>query len=436
MEKQEAELLENNKQLMIYAFKDSLTGLSNMEVIKATILEYSLKGKEFFLAFMGLKNFSTINDSLGRATGDKLLREIGCNLNELIKEGEIIGRIYSDEFVIISCEQDKEIFRKRINEILHGIEKKYIINNYEIYIFIKCGIVHFPDDTDDPEQIISLAGHAMNLFKRNNIKINFYDKVLKHESEVMLRNENYLMRGLENGEFRLVYQPIIDAKTDKLVDFEALLRWECCDIDYYVGPDVFIPILERLGLIHEVGRFVIREAFKMLYKLNVVMNKNVSISINLSIVQFERFDFIDYIVNTALEEKINLEDVIFELTESLFINEDNKFLQNLYDIKSLKAKIALDDFGVGFSSFYRLSKLPIDILKIDKTFISNIEDNMVIVESIIKLAHDLGMKVISEGVEYKNELMYLKEKSCDLIQGYYYSKPLEKDVALMYEVSK
>jgi diguanylate cyclase (GGDEF)-like protein/PAS domain S-box-containing protein len=419
-------------QLAYQANYDLLTGLPNRYYLQG-YLEAHLSRLNFeslyaTLMMLDIDNMKFINDTFGHAFGDLLLREIAARLKKLYGEGSFVARFVGNQFVIIpevtsvadNMRLQAEILRKAMNEV-------YLVKGTEVLATASVGVVSYPEDGESVENLLKNAEVAMyEAKKQGKNTVAFYTSELNIQVENRLSMETRLHKALSRGEFSLHYQPQISLKTGSIIGMEALLRWKTGS-DGFVSPAQFIPVLEETGLILEVGEWVLHEACNQ----SVVWEKNglndLRVSVNISALQFMRSD-LDVTVRHVLQESgLDPKKLCLELTESMIMIDSSRTMEKLESLTSLGITLSLDDFGTGYSSLEYLGRLPIHELKIDQSFVrrmSNTKNDAAVVNTIIAMGHGLGMDLVAEGVESKEQLDYLYEKQCGIIQGFLFSKPL------------
>lgn len=422
---------ENINKINHFKNRDELTGLNNRkrlnELVKEKLLSYSNKEYRSALLIIDLDNFKLINDSYGHLCGDELLKRFAEDLKTIVKDENYIGRFGGDEFLIFlsDIESLDEInkFNNRVEEML---KKPYVINNNTIYITVSIGIGLFPDDGEKFETLLKSADAAMYKAKsdgKNQWKM-FNNNISKEISRIYLIQKG-LRKALDENEIYVVYQPKISLKNNEVNGFEALVRWNSKEIGF-VSPGEFIPIAENTKLIIKIGKFVLREVFKKVKYLIDEGYDNFKIAVNLSEIQLREGDLFEYFNSLVNEFKISSKYIEVEITESMIMKSIDKNIEYLQQIRNLGTSIALDDFGTGYSSLNHLTKLPIDVLKIDRSFIKEMtrnKKNKYVVENIIELSHKLNIEVVAEGVEELRQVEYLEEMNCDMVQGFYFSRP-------------
>lgn len=433
------------QQLQVQAQYDNLTGLPNRLLLQQRLklaMEHSqATDSSFWLVFIDLDDFKYINDTLGHRSGDELLTKVADRLKKSIPETDTVARFGGDEFIFILQDTTKDANRMRVlNRMLADLEKPFLINDNEINITFSAGVSVYPCDAISKDALISNADIAMYQAKalgKNNIQ--FYTREMNEKITNRIRLETHLRKALELNELELHYQPKIDVKTKQMVGVEALIRWRNSEFGQ-VPPNQFIPLAEESGLIIPIGEWVLRTACAQAVAWRKQGLGDLSMAVNLSARQFGQRNLISTISKIIEETQIDPAHLELELTESMMMHDADYAKQQLKQIKKLGIHLSIDDFGTGHSSLAYLRDLPVDTLKIDKSFIDDIaqhNDEMPIVASIIALAKNLKLHTVAEGVETKAQVQYLERMGCELIQGYYFSKPVSasKIAALMTEHS-
>lgn len=423
----------NEERLYRLAHFDELTYLPNRKSIldKLNYLIKVSKGMNlsFYIVFIDIDSFKKINDSMGHHIGDLFISDAAKRLKASIHKSDFIGRIGGDEFALIIQRRlsDKEVF-KYIDKIRKHFLQPFIIEGNEITSSASFGIASFPYDGVGQVELMKNADTAMYKAKelgKNNVQ--FFEKSMKEELLEKLNLENELKSALYNNEFFLVFQPIYNLRTGTIRGFETLLRWNSKVLGM-VAPDKFIPVAEELGIIIPLGEWIIRTACKTFKKLQDKYKlEETVLAINLSVKQLESPNIVESIKYILKETNFDPNLLEIEITESTFMNSIHKTKSTLEKLQDMRISISLDDFGTGYSSLSYLRQLPIDILKIDRTFINDIlksDRNVEIIGSIIDLSHNLDIAVIAEGIEEEIQLRHLRKLKCDYVQGYLMSKPL------------
>lgn len=415
------------------AHHDALTELPN-RLLFGERLEQAFKrtmrhGGNVSILIIDIDRFKVINDTLGHDTGDLMLKEIANRLKKCVKSGDTVARFSGDEFVVLLDNMSHaNTIVPVVRRILSELEKSYRLPERELYITASIGISLYPMDGADVPSMVKHAEVAMYRAKETSNKYQFYSEELGALALKRLNMEASLRSAINNNEFVLNYQPQISLKTNDMIGVEALIRWNHPELGL-ITPDNFIPILEETGLINEVGEWVLETTIKQCKNWNEQSREPVRVSINVSSKQLvNQTLFVNYIESIVSSVDIPLDLIEIEITESLLMLDPDSVVEMLNRFRSLGISVAIDDFGTGYSSLSYLKRLPIDKLKIDKSFVMDIcsdKDSKAIASAIISMAHDLGMKVIAEGVEELEQLEFLKSKGCDYVQGYYVGRPLE-----------
>lgn len=422
------------------AYYDYLTGLPNRQVILDTLQKMTSYKDEiknnFTVIFADLDNFSNINDSLGHDAGDILLKDVSRRWKRHIKSGNLIGRWGGDEFVFIikNITFDNYHVISILNKLQNELDKPFLFESQKIYLTSSFGAATFPTDAQNSEDLLKYSDIAMYKAKSNN-KNNyvFFNSTMEKELLEKSALENNLKGALNNNEFYLVFQPILECKKKNIRGFEVLTRWNSKELGE-ISPEVFIPLAEKNNLINELGNWIIKEALLKFKKLSEISEEKLTLSINISLHQFMDSSFTQFLKNTISDLNIEPSDIELEITESVFVVYPDHVKKVLNKIKELGISISLDDFGTGYSSLVSLQNLPIDILKIDREFINNINKNNTItfIDEIISIAHKLGINTVAEGVETDYQIKFLQNYNCDFVQGFYFSKPLIFEDAIGY----
>jgi diguanylate cyclase (GGDEF)-like protein/PAS domain S-box-containing protein len=433
-DKKEKEKIINN-----LAYYDVLTNLPNklyfQEQFNSRIAVAKRAGKKIALMFIDLDNFKGINDTFGHLVGDQFLKEASVRIKTTIREEDIFGRFGGDEFAILVEDfnklSDLGILSQKIIDIFN---EPFILNNTNVYSGASIGISIYPDNGKTYTEVLRTADTAMYYVKETGKGgYKFYLQSMNDKISNRMLLESALVTALHKNEFHLVYQPKVNVEENNVFGMEALLRWNNPSIGF-VGPDIFIPIAEDNGKIYQIGLFVIKQALIDTKKLHKI-GKKIVVSINVSIKQLENDNFIYDLKSIIDEVGVLREYVELEITENQVMKDIDVTLLKLNEITNSGINISIDDFGTGYSSLSYLKKLPADIIKIDKSFVLDInddEDNKAIVSAIIAMAKSLNKNIIAEGSETKEHIDTLLELGCKNIQGYYFSKPLVIDEFTKY----
>lgn len=429
-------LLQTNFQ----ANHDFLTGLKNryyfIGYLQTLMPSLQQSHTWSYLLLIDLDYFKTINDSLGHDIGDHLLQEVSNRIDKQKDEGSLLARLGGDEFVVVGLEYyEKSVCQKQseamANNILKALKKSYSVDLHNLYISASIGVSLIDGQNNDASRLIKEADIAMYEAKdRGRDGVIVFDDAMQERVEHNLEVEQLLYFALENNELSLNYQPQLD-RDENIVGAEALARWNNKKLGP-ISPEDFIPIAEKTGSIIEIGHFIMETAFRTLCEWQQQGVSVEQFSINVSMRQFFYYDFVNDVF--ALCEKYLDEEsrkkVVFEVTESIIAEDVDKVVAIMEKIKSLGIRFSMDDFGTGYSSLSYLKNLPIDEIKIDRSFVSELNKeatDQVMVRSILYMAKHFDLKVVAEGVETEEQLNILRNGHCDFYQGYYYSAPLSYD---------
>ena len=411
---------------------DALTGLANRHSLEnrfENALKHAIDNhKQVALLFIDLDRFKQINDSLGHFIGDKLLQEAALRLNKQVRGSDIAARLGGDEFAVVVPDiNDVEEIEHLAQQIVASFQTPFKFDCHELYISASIGITLFPDDGQDIKTLLRNADNAMYRSKddgRNRYQ--FYTQQMHKEAERRHVLENALRRAISGDEFELHYQPIVHAESLMPVGCEALIRWHSSELGY-IMPNDFIPLAEEVGLIDEIGAWVIQQACAQGAQLPAGISDDFFISINISSYQFQTGTLISNIKNALMINAQPPSRIVFEITERLMVNENESVCLQLQQLKELGIGLSIDDFGTGYSSLSYLHKYPISTLKIDRAFIQEVEQDpkiQALVKAIIAMSESLGLKTVAEGIETQGQAEFLAANHCHCIQGFLYGKPI------------
>lgn len=431
VEQQTRELREKSEEMTHLAHHDSLTNLPNrllfLDRLTQALKHAKRENKEVGVLFLDLDRFKEINDTYGHEMGDLLLQLITNRLQLVLREEDTVARLGGDEFTIIVENATHESLEKIAQKIVLETQKPIILDNIELVSTFSIGIGVYPQDGDSAFLLLKVADTAMYRAKENGKnRYQFYNTSMTEMTAARLTLQNSLRDALKHAEFEPYYQPKVDAITGKVVGLEGLVRWNHPEKGL-VPPIDFIPFAEEIGFIVEIDKFMMYATLKQMKKWHSEGLHTGQISLNISSNQLDDFNCIASLQKAIEKLKFDTKYLELEVTEGQIMKNQSKAIEILNQIKQLGISISMDDFGTGYSSLAYLKNLPVDKLKIDRSFIEGIpdsRDDVAIVKTIISLAKNLGLDLIAEGVEEKGQVDFLAQNGCTKIQGYYYSKPL------------
>jgi diguanylate cyclase (GGDEF)-like protein/PAS domain S-box-containing protein len=419
-------------QLAYQAHHDALTGLPNrllfQERLRQEIVRARRSGNMLALLYIDLDRFKLINDTLGHASGDALLRQVACRLKSCLREGDTLARISGDEFTVTAADLKNPQSAGVVAEtILKALRDPFQVENQELYVTASVGISVYPQDAIEAETLQRNADNAMYRAKsRGKNRFEYFLAELSASRRQRLDLESCLRRALDRGEFFLHYQPQFDLQSGKLVGQEALLRWTHPRLGL-IAPDQFIPIAEENELIVPIGTWVLQEACRQTATWQRAGYPLKGMAVNVSAVQFSRPDFVRTIDEVLTHSGLEPRFLELELTERLIIRDVRESAEKMEQLRALGVQISVDDFGSGYSSLSYLQRLPIDILKLDRSFVEEFKTegggSSSLVQGIVALAHGLGIRVTAEGVETQQQLELVHQSGCDKVQGFFLGRP-------------
>jgi len=428
-------LLEEQKDALDYqAHYDALTALPN-RVLFLDRLKHSMDiakrdNNKVALIFIDLDHFKEINDSIGHHAGDYILKECAKRLRSILKKSDTVSRFGGDEFTIIleKIQNENEIV-DTVQRLLYKLQEPYFYEHRKLYSGASIGISIYPENGSTDHELLKNADAAMYKAKESRNTYSFYTQIMTEKAHERVILETKLREALKRDAFTLNYQPIINMKTKKVTGYEALLRWIDAD-GTIIYPDQFISIVEQTGLIIDIGKAILKSVFLQAAAWKKMHVEYEKISINISAKQLKDPEFLPYVEELLQSTECSPAWIEFEIIESFVIGDIVEAIEVLEKIRSIGINISLDDFGTGYSSLSYLKKLPINRLKIDKSFIDDIpfdENDKMITMTIINLAKYMNIEVLAEGVETEAQEKFLLEHECDLVQGFLYDKPLTID---------
>lgn len=426
------------------ALYDSLTDLPNRLLLKERITHEITHSKyvnqKFVVMYIDLDRFKLINDTLGHDVGDKLLNEVAKRFKNSVREDDTVARIGGDEFVVLlpGLAPEKDI-GNIANKILEAIREPIIIDSHELYLTASIGVSIYPNDGQDDETLLTNADIAMYRAKekgKNNFEI--FTEALNAKALERLEMENSLRRAIEYNEFVVHYQPKVDTNTEVVTGMEALVRWQHPNWGL-VSPLKFIPLAEETGLIIPIGEWVLRTACAHNKFLQNAGYPPLTVAVNLSPRQFELQDLTAMVSNVLKETGLKPDYLELEITESIAMQNVDHTFKVIKELREIGVKFAIDDFGTGYSSLSQLNSFSVNKLKIDKSFVSKINDendDSIIASTVLALGKSLELEIVAEGVENKVQADFFKENECDEMQGYLYGRPMTQEDFIKFYSSK
>ncbi|MFP3423976.1 putative bifunctional diguanylate cyclase/phosphodiesterase [Pseudoalteromonas sp. SIMBA_162] len=426
--------LENaNSELHRYAYQDGLTDLPNRRFFYEEIQTLiSNDNTSFALIFLDLDGFKDVNDSLGHDYGDLLLHHVANRLKTCIKDEDIIARLGGDEFTLILKNANQTIAVKVADKIKQALLKPIQLKEETVCVTASIGITLYPEHGSTVEKLVKRADQAMYLSKKKGRnRYEFFSYSIEEKATEKRKLIEEIKLGLKENQFELYYQPIFSVDGKSITKAEALIRWNHPQKGL-IGPNEFIPMAEKNGLISNIGRWVKSQAIQDCTLFNKLSKRLIQVSVNTSPLEIDRSgEWVEQWIQASEQFNLPEHSVLIEVTENTLMGTDSEIKRQLKRLSEFQIDVAIDDFGVGYSSLAYLQRLDIDILKIDRSFIKDIEKNdnsIALVRAIITMAHNLNVEVVAEGVEKQEQYMLLKQMQCDYIQGYYFSKPVSKKV--------
>jgi len=429
------ERMEHETQLKYLANHDALTDLPNRNLLDDRILQaiaQAHRGRhKFGLLLLDIDRFKNINDGYGHTFGDELLLTVAAQLHKSVRESDTVARLGGDEFVILlsPLNSHEEIYPV-VRRLLNNFSLPFTIQGTELYSTISIGIAVFPADGNDMETLLKNADIAMYRTKemgRNGFQ--FFEPDMSVHATERLELENALRRAIEREEFVIYYQPQTNVKSGKITSVEALIRWQHPK-EGLLSPDRFLKIAEETGLIIPIGAWVLKTACTQAKAWQDASMPSHRVSVNISAKQFWEGQLVKTVKRVLNETGLSAEDLELEITETVFLRDIDETIRTIHELRAMGIIVSMDDFGTGYSSLTYLRQLPIEKLKIDGSFIHDMTTttrSSVLLTQIIQLAHAMKLEVVAEGVETEKEYNFLVENKCDVVQGFYFHKPLTPD---------
>ncbi len=428
----EKELTTNKENLVRVAHYDSLTTLPNRfffnEMLTKIVSHAKRKKSKFAILYINLDGFKIINDALGHVVGDLVLKEIAERFSKITRAGDILARLGGDEFVILLNDIDHSKFASNVAEKLLIICSQPLkTNGHEFVLTSSIGICTYPEDGTSLEDLLKNADMAMHKAKQAGGGVfQYYTKEMDLDAHERIKLEAALRKAISNNEFILHYQPKLQLSDGTMMGVEALIRWESPTLGL-ISPEKFIPLAEETSLILPIGEWALREACRANKSWQEQGYKPITIAVNLSAKQFRHSNIEQVVASILAETKLDPKYLELEITETAIMDNVSTAVATLNTIEEMGVKITIDDFGTGYTSISYLKQFPVSVIKIDRSFIKELpesQDDASITTAVIALAHSLDIKVVAEGVETPEQLQFLTDHGCDMVQGYYFSQPL------------
>jgi len=419
---------QNNNMLLqhqLTEFPNQIKALQDLPILFSKI---HIEDNKIALILLSLDNFSSLRAMIGFHQSNDLMITFANYLNRIVSEMNIsIYHTFDNHFLLtVSNVESADSVMSLVNDIQERLATFYKMENSYLHITVSSGIALYPD-SGSPRTLLNKTYKALSQAQKEGVgKVIVYNSHMGENKYDELSLHNDMQGSLDRGEFKIYYQPIVSSKNKEVVAAEALVRWMHPDLGL-IAPNIFIGIMEKTGFIIKLGRYVLEEVLKQQKRWEVFKFKDIEVSINVSMVEIATGEFVEYVEKQLSHHQVNPEKIKFEITETMAMISEAKTIQYFQKLKMLGVGIALDDFGIGYTSFTYLKKFPTDSLKIDSSLIEGImgsKENQRIVHAMIELGHNMGLKVVVEGVETKNVLELLISYGCDYLQGYYFSRPV------------
>ncbi len=423
---------QDEERILYQANYDDITGLPNrvlfMDRLDQAIANTIRSSRKLGLMFIDLDGFKLVNDTLGHDVGDEMLRETGTRLEECVRSGDTVARLGGDEFTVIMPNLvDARHITIVAQRVLNALSTPFHLGGQDSFISGSIGVTVFPDDGDNTKTLLKNADSAMYSAKeQGKANYQFYTSALNEEVQERLAIKNGLIKAVDRHEFDVFYQPKLNLQSGKIESVEALMRWNSPDLGQ-VSPVKFIPVLEESGMVVEVGEWVLRTACRQHLAWRDAGLKPIRVAVNLSARQLREPSFVNIVEDILKRTGVSPSSIEIEITESMLMSDSERAVVALSELHEAGIHISMDDFGTGYSSLSYLKKFPIDTIKIDRSFVSDIttsSDDAEIIRTIISMGKTLNRRIIAEGVETEEQLSMLRQYNCDEIQGFFLSRPL------------
>lgn len=411
------------------ATHDDLTGLPNRICFESILVEKFINSQTSLVAVLivDLDGFKDVNDTLGHDIGDKLLKQVSIRMKKCVAKRGFVARHGGDEFsVVVAGCTDRDDVLGIGNQLVKAMHSEFRIDGYSVRIGASIGISFHPDDASSAEELKRNADFAMYYAKSQGRNCVFaFDKIIASEYQQRSQFKDDLKQAIDENQFELFYQPQVGINAQEVIGLEALIRWHH-PTKGFISPEIFISIAEESGQIQEIGDWVLDEACRQMSHWHKNGLANMQIAVNVSAMQFMRSDFIEYVEKICNHHSLKRSCLELEITESVLVTDVQQVINSCHQLQKMGIKVAIDDFGTGYSSLSYLQDLPVDTLKIDRAFVSGMDDiaSKSVAKTIVMLAQACGLETVAEGVETQEQANMIAELGCDYIQGYFYSKPV------------
>ena len=422
------------------AHHDPLTHLPNRlmfeDTLRKTVADATRNNLQFAIFLVDLDNFKFFNDQYGHLVGDKMVAEVGNRLRTMMRDNDLVARLDGDEFVVIQKEVSGRASAEEVaKRIMTVATAPYEYRGFTLKAAVSVGISCFPPDVHSEqdeemtgEEIVNNAAVALQEAKNNGKnQYQLFNDTMRSRLTARIRLEQDLKLALQEEQFEVFYQPKIDMQTRQVIGSEALVRWRH-PANGFISPEVFVPVAEEAGMIIELGEWILRTACKQTNMLQQRGYAGLNVAVNISAVQFTDGNLLPMVSKALNDSKLSPELLELEITESAVMHDPEEVIHSLHELSRFGIRLAIDDFGTGYSSLAYLKRFPVDTLKIDRAFITDISsdnDDVAIVEAVLGLGKHFNMKVVAEGVEDEEQLLFLKDQGCDLAQGFFIGKPMD-----------
>ena len=414
-----------HKELMFQATHDQLTRLPNRYYLAEQVQSWFAGQQRFAMLFVDMDNFKGVNDGFGHECGDRVLQEITARLQRVVGRQDLLARLGGDEFVVLTRNADTDSLLALARRLISIADTDFQVGHFSFSLGVSVGAACYPEHGRDFNSLMQAADIAMYEAKKHRNSVRVFVPAMQHNYLSKIQIEQRLRNAMNNHELYMMYQPKVDIN-GAVKGVEALVRWENSELGF-VPPDQFIAVAEAAGLMPELGQFILQTVLQDMVQLQQTLQVEFPVAINISVKQFLREHFVRDVLHSIDAAGMARQQVILEITENVFIDDMDLVVDLLRVLHVAGVRLSMDDFGTGYSSLSALRRLPVDELKIDKSFIDNIlgeDDARKMVQSIITIGHNYGMSLVAEGVETAEQAALLHEYGCECFQGYHFARPM------------